>query len=93
VKSRTCECCHGNAFTVSECSRQDSRTVFQNIKILIAEVVLFNEEKLQNNSFLLNNTDGCTKQYRSATSIYLLTVLGVAYQIMIGRVCRVKRKE
>jgi hypothetical protein len=67
----------------SDCSRQDSRTVFQNMKTLIE--VLFKEEKLQKNSFVLDHTDGCAKQYRSATAMYLLSVLAVAYQITIDR--------
>jgi hypothetical protein len=37
------------------------------------------------NGFLLDHTDRCAKQYRSATAVYLLTVLVVAYQIMIDR--------
>ena len=34
--------------------------------------VLFKEEKLQKNSFVLDHTDGCAKQYRSATAMYLV---------------------
>ena len=67
----------------SNCLQQDSRTVFQNMKTLIKE--LFHEEKLQKNSFVLDHTNRCAKQYRSATAMYLLSVLAVAYQITIGR--------
>jgi hypothetical protein len=67
----------------SDCSRQDARTVFQNMKTLIE--YLQSDGKLQADSFMLDHTDGCSKQYRSGTAMYLLSVTAVAYGITIDR--------
>ena len=49
----------------SDCSRQDARTVFQNMKTLIEYLQM--EGKLQTGSIMLDHTDGCSKQYCSGT--------------------------
>jgi hypothetical protein len=67
----------------SDCSRQDARTVFQNMKTLIE--YLQREGKVHTDSFMLDHTDGCSKQYRSSTAMYLLSVTAVAYGITIDR--------
>ena len=70
---------------ISDDSRQDSRTTFINTEELI--------KSLRGNHGLLSNAeavlfelmDGCTKQYRSATACYLMSVLAVKYGLSINR--------
>ena len=54
----------------SDTSRQDARTTHTHLKILLD--YLFENALLKKGGLLLDDTDGCAKQYRSATALYLL---------------------
>jgi len=58
---------------MSDNSVQEARTVFHHLEKLIKK--LKDEGKLKDGSRILAVTDGCAKQYRSATSIYFMSVL------------------
>jgi hypothetical protein len=46
---------------------------------------LFKEGIIKEGSTILDHTDGCSKQYRSATVLYCLSLLAASYGITIDR--------
>jgi hypothetical protein len=67
----------------SDTSRQDARTTHTHLKVLLD--YLFENFLLQKGCLLLDDTDGCAKQYRSATALYLLSLIAVTYGIVYDR--------
>ena len=67
----------------SDTSRQDARTTHTHLKILLD--YLFENSLLKKGGLLLDDTDGCAKQYRSVTALYLLSLIAVTYGIVYDR--------
>jgi hypothetical protein len=63
--------------------RQDARTTFENMHVLVQ--YLFKEGIIKEGSTILDHTDGCSKQYRSATVLYCFSLLAASYGITIDR--------
>ncbi len=61
----------------SDGKRQDARTAFENMRVLVE--YLFKEGIIKEGSTILDHTDGCAKQYRSATVLYCLSLLAASY--------------
>ena len=73
---------------LSDSSVQEARTVCYHLEQLILE--LRKQGKLPPGKRLLCITDGCAKQYRSATSLYFMSMLAAKFDIVIDRgVCLV----
>jgi hypothetical protein len=67
----------------SDLSKQNAATTFEHMKTSITHM-------LENNIIapgyiIYDTTDGCTKQYRCANAMYLLSKLSFMYQIVIDR--------
>jgi hypothetical protein len=67
----------------SDKSRQDAATTTVHMIILINH--LFEDGVFGKSGTMLDDTDGCAKQYRCATAIHLLSMLSVKYGITIDR--------
>jgi hypothetical protein len=67
-------------------SRQDAQMTHMHLEVLLD--YLFENLILQKGGLLLDDTDGCTKQYWSATALYLLSLIAVTYVIVYDRVIR-----
>jgi hypothetical protein len=67
----------------SDTSRQDARTTHTHLKALLD--YLFQEYLIRQGWLVLDDTDGCAKQYRSATALYLLSLIAVTYRIVYDR--------
>jgi hypothetical protein len=67
----------------SDTSRQDARTTHSHLKVLLD--YLFRNYLIQQGWLILDDTDGCAKQYRSATALYLLSLIAVTYRIAYDR--------
>jgi hypothetical protein len=67
----------------SDKSRQDAASTTAHMIILINR--LFEDWVFGKNGTMLDDTDGCAKQYRCATAIHLLSMLLVKYGITIDR--------
>jgi hypothetical protein len=61
--------------------RQDARTAFKNMHVLVE--YLFKEGIIKEGSTILDHTNGCAKQYWSATVLYCLPLLAASYGIKI----------
>jgi hypothetical protein len=67
----------------SDLSRQDARTTFSHMNV---EIKHYKErEIIGENSIVFDDTDGCSKQYRSGTALFLLTLLAVTHGVIIDR--------
>ena len=64
-------------------SRQDSRTTHAHMTVLFRQLKEIGE--LCAGMFVWDDTDGCAKQYRCGTAIYLLSMLAVMFDITIDR--------
>jgi hypothetical protein len=64
-------------------SRQDARTTHTHLKVLLD--YLLKSYLIQQGWLVLDDTDGCAKQYRSATALYLLSLIAVTYRIVYER--------
>jgi hypothetical protein len=67
----------------SDTSRQDARTTHTHLKALLDH--LFQNYLIQPGWLILDDTDGCAKQYRSATALYLLSLIAVTYHVVYDR--------
>jgi hypothetical protein len=67
----------------SDTSRQDARTTHTHLKMLLD--YLFQNYLIQQGWLILDDTDGCAKQYRSATALYLLSLIAVTYHLVYNR--------
>jgi hypothetical protein len=67
----------------SDGKRQDAGTTFENMHVLVQH--LFKEGIIKEGSTILDHTNGCSKQYRSATVLYCLSLLAASYSITIDR--------
>jgi hypothetical protein len=67
----------------SDTSRQDARTTHTHLKVLLD--YLSKNYLIQQGWLVLDDTDGCAKQYRSATPLYLLSLIAVTYRIVYDR--------
>jgi hypothetical protein len=67
----------------SDTSRQDARTTHTHLKVLLD--YLFKNYLIRQGWLILDDTDGCAKQYRSATALYLLSLIAVTYRIVYDR--------
>jgi hypothetical protein len=70
-------------FHFSDTSRQDARTTHTHLKVLLD--YLLKSYLIQQGWLVLDDTDGCAKQYRSATALYLLSLIAVTYRIVYER--------
>ena len=69
----------------SDDSKQDAASTFDNMEVLL-EILLEQGRFTKNGGYtLLDNTDGCAAQYRSANALYLISLLAVAYGLVIDR--------
>jgi hypothetical protein len=67
----------------SDLSRQDARTTFSHMNV---EIKHYKERGiLGDNGTVFDDTDGCSKQYRSGTALFLLTLLAVSHGVIIDR--------
>jgi hypothetical protein len=64
-------------------SRHDARTMLTHLKVLLD--YLFKTYSIQQGWLVLDDTDRCAKQYRSATALYLLSLIAVTYRIVYDR--------
>jgi hypothetical protein len=67
----------------SDNSKQDAATSHEHMDLLVN--LLFQKGVMKRGSWMLDNTDGCAKQYRCGTALYLLALLAVTYDIVIDR--------
>jgi hypothetical protein len=67
----------------SDRKRQDALTTFENMHVLVQ--YLFKKGIIREGSTILDHTNGCSKQYRSATVLYCLSLLTASYGIIINR--------
>jgi hypothetical protein len=80
---RLAECLMEMHSHFSDSSRQDSRTTFAHMQVELK--YLEDAGIIQKGSTNLEDTDGCAKQYRSGTSLYLNTLLATTHGIVIDR--------
>ena len=71
-------------YFLSNNSKQDAATTTAHSKRLIS---FLKDKKILTKSLItiLENTDGCSKQYRCAFSLYLMSVMYQCYSIIIDR--------
>ena len=67
----------------SDKSRQDAATTTAHMIVLINR--LFEDGVFSKNGTMLDDTDGCAKQYRCAVAIYLLSMFSMKFGITIDR--------
>jgi hypothetical protein len=67
----------------SDNSKQDAATTHKHMDKLIN--LLFQKGVMKRGSWMLDNTDGCAKQYRCGTALYLLALLAVTNGIVVDR--------
>jgi hypothetical protein len=67
----------------SDDSMQNAATTYFHMEVLVK--YLQKEAVLKEGGYMFDNTDGCTKQYRCATALHLLSMLAVKYKIVIDR--------
>ena len=69
---------------LSDDSRQDDATTTAHRKRLIS--FMKNKQVLKTSlSTIWENTDGCVKQYRCASALYLMSMMSQTYSIIIDR--------
>ena len=69
---------------LADSSKQNAATTHTHMSAVIK--ILENEGKIKKNKTIwLDNTDGCSKQYRCGTALYLLSVLAYVHRIIINR--------
>ena len=68
-------------------SRQDAATTFDHMNAMFKSHISRHcvSGKLPDSCVMLDHTDGCAKQYRSANALYLLNVFAMSQQIIIDR--------
>ena len=74
-------------FHISENSDQDAATTYMHISSFLTEIldqVMIKQES----TTMWEETDGCAKQYRCATAMYLLLLISVRFNIVIDRAVR-----
>jgi hypothetical protein len=64
----------------SDTSRQDARMTHTHLKVLLD--YLFKNYLIQQGWLIVDDNDGCAKQYRSATALCLLLLIAVTYRIV-----------
>ena len=69
---------------LSDDSRQDAATTNAHI-IQLIEILLQRKVLKKFFTWLWETTDGCAKQYRCATAIYLMSTISARYNIVIDR--------
>ena len=67
----------------SDTSRQDARTTHTHLKALLD--YLFEKHLIRRGWLILDDTDGCAKQYRSATALHLLSLIAATYKVVYDR--------
>jgi hypothetical protein len=67
----------------SDNSKQDAATTHEHMDRLVN--LLLERGVLKRGSWVLDHTDGCAKQYRCGTALYLLALLAVSYGIVVDR--------
>jgi hypothetical protein len=67
----------------SDNSKQDAATTHEHMDHLVN--LLFEKGVMKRGSWMLDNTDGCAKQYRCGTALYLLALLAVTHGIVVDR--------
>jgi hypothetical protein len=67
----------------SDNSKQDAPTTYEHMEVLVNHLQA--ENVFKEGSWMLDNTDGCSKQYRCGTALYLLALLAVTYGIVVDR--------
>jgi hypothetical protein len=65
----------------SDNSKQDAATIHKHMDHLVN--LLFEISVTKRGSWMLDNTDGCTKQYRCGMALYLLALLALTYGILV----------
>jgi hypothetical protein len=65
----------------SDNSKQDAATTHEHMDRLVN--LLLERGVLKRSSWILDHTDGCAKQYRCGTAMYLLALLAVSYGIVV----------
>ena len=87
IKSSAISCLRHAVFLfsfLSDNSKQDAATNIAHRKRLIS--LLKNKKVLTTSlSKIWENTDGCAKQYRCASALYLISVMSQTYSIIIDR--------
>jgi len=67
----------------SDDSKQDAVTTYSNMEKLFLK--LFEQSAIKKGSTNFDNTDGCAKQYRCGTALFMLTVLAKYLDIIIDQ--------
>jgi hypothetical protein len=72
---------------LSDMSKQDASTTHAHLVCLLTKLCVTGEVKTRTTT-ILDHSDGCSKQYRCGTALYLLSVLssqfGITFDCMIG---------
>ena len=67
----------------SDASKQNAATTFEHMKTSINHML--ENHKIAPGYVIYDTTDGCSKQYRCANAMYLLSKLSFMYQVVIDR--------
>jgi hypothetical protein len=69
----------------SDSSRQDARTTFAHMQVELKYLKEMGILLKESTATILDDTDGCAKQYRSGTALYLNTLLATTHGVIIDR--------
>jgi hypothetical protein len=69
---------------LSDDSNQDAATTTAHMSHLIQKLMA-SQRIITGKSTIMEDTDGCAKQYRSATALYLLSMLALQFNVVIDR--------
>ncbi len=67
----------------SDCSRQDCSTTHEHMSVLFKN--LMEKGVLRRGWTVYDATDGCGKQYRSATTLFLLSLIATEFDLTMDR--------
>ena len=69
---------------MSDYSKQNAASTYEHMTTMFDSLKKRNGD-FDENTVFLDHTDGCSKQYRSANDLYLISVLAVKYNVVIDR--------
>lgn len=69
----------------SDSSRQDARTTYAHMKVELQYLEDLGILKKDGTGTIVDDTDGCAKQYRSGTALYLNSLLATTHGVIIDR--------
>ena len=69
---------------MSDYSKQNAASTYEHMATMFDSLKKRNGD-FDENTVFLDHTDGCSKQYRCANALHLLSVLAVKYNVVIDR--------